>query len=198
MSKDPNDEPKGAAQVTAEDPIKQPDALDRRKDTLELWKVILSPAVALLGVIVTAIIGYLSLSNQVSNVQTKVNEVGNRVENVERNVIADRFIIVSPQEGDTVDSSVIVRGKTPYPDRNHYIVVTSLKTNDDYVQQNLIRPDPSGAWTGNAELGTGNEGAGEKFLVRVLATTAVLRAGPMKDPPRDAIPSEAITVTRKK
>jgi hypothetical protein len=196
MSKDPNDEPEGSAQVTVEDPINQPDALERRKYTLELWKLILSTAVALLGVIVTAILGYLSLSNQVSNVATKVNEVGNRIENVERDVIAGRLIIVSPQEGDTVESPVIVRGKTPYLNRNHYIVVTSIKTNDDYVQ-NLIRPDPSGGWTGNAELGTGNEGAGEKFLVRVLATTAVLHAGPMKDWPPDAIPSEAITVTRK-
>ncbi|HEX8651557.1 MAG TPA: hypothetical protein VF708_12015 [Pyrinomonadaceae bacterium] len=157
-----------------------------------------SVLVGFLGVIVAATIGYFNLSKQVSNVQTKVNEVGNRVESVEKNALADRLIIISPGDGESVDSTAIVRGKTPYPERNHYIVVTPLKTNDDWIQKNLIKPDPIGSWAGNAEFGTGDVGIGEKFLVRVLATSSTIPSGQLKDVPPDAIPSDSITVTRKK
>lgn len=171
---------------------------EQRKFTLELWKFILGTVVGLLAVIVTAIIGYFNLSKQVSNVQTKVNEVGNRVESVEKNVMAGRLIIISPTDGESVDSTAIVRGKTPYPERNHYIVVTPIKTNDDWVQKNLIKPDPTGSWAGNAEFGTGDVGIGDKFLVRVLATSSTIPSGQLRDVPSDTIPSESITVTRKK
>lgn len=168
------------------------------RERIQLIVSISGPLVALLGVIVAAVLGYLNLSRQVSNVGNKVTEVGNRVEKVERDVLSEQLIIISPRDDESVDLTSVVKGKTPYADKNHYIIVTPLKTNEDFVQDRPIRPDSSGSWAGTAVFGTGDVGLGERFLVRVLATSHVIPPGKLLDVPSDAVPSQSITVTRRK
>jgi hypothetical protein len=179
----------------AEEPFKKP-APDyvRRDFVLKVCTVI----IGFLSVLVAAIIGYFNLSHQINSVSNKVEKVDNRVENVQKNSLSNQLIVISPSEGERVDATAIVRGKTPYLERNHYIVVTPIKTNEDWVQQNVIKPDPTGAWVGRAEFGTGDVGIGEKFLVRVLATASTMPPGQLRNVPADAIPSESITVIRQK
>jgi hypothetical protein len=191
MSKQSKDRPKTfpTSSTPKESSPKPP--TERSKFQLQIWSVVLATLVGLLSVIVS----YMGLSHKVENVQTKVNEVGNRVETVEQNVKAGRLIIISPTDRAVENSPVIVQGKSPYPNRNLYIIVTPVQTNGDWVQKDTIRPDEVGAWHGSAELG--NQGTTGDFLIRVMATTATLQPGQLRALPPDAVFSDSITVTRK-
>jgi hypothetical protein len=154
--------------------------------------------VATLSLIATIIIGYVNLSRQVSNVRDKVDTVDNRVESVQQKVLAGRFVIISPSDGASVDATDIVRGKSPFPEMNHYIVITPLKTGDDFVQDNPAKVDVTGSFASNARFGTGDVGIGEKFFVRVLITKSTIPPGILKAVPPDAEFSESVTVKREK
>ena len=145
----------------------------------------------IIAAIIAIYLSYLGISN-------KVSALDRRVESVETNVLAGRFMIISPSDGAGVELTDIVRVKTPFPQLNHYLVITPLKTGDDWVQDNPTKPDLAGSWVGTARFGTGDAGAGEKFLVRALATSSTIPPGPLKYVPPDAVYSESITVTRQK
>lgn len=145
----------------------------------------------LIAAIITTYFSYLSISS-------KVAALDRHVESVETHILAGRFIIISPSDGAIVDLTDIVRIKTPFSQLNHYLIITPLKTGDDWVQDNPPKPDVAGSWVGTARFGSGDAGAGDKFLVRALATSATVPPGLLKSVPPDAVYSESITVTRQK
>lgn len=156
-----------------------------------LWGLLVNSV----GVLVAVVFGFLNLSSKVVDVQTSVRDMGERVE---KYALAREFIITTPTEGASVPITDLIRGKTPFPEMNHYVVVTPIGTGDDWVQDNPVKVFAGGTWTGLARFGTSDVGAGEKFLVRSLATKATLEPGPLKAVPRDAVFSEAVTVVRGK
>lgn len=121
-----------------------------------------------------------------------------RVQQVEKGILARQFRITAPVDGATVGLTELIRGETPFPEMNHYIVVTPLKTRDDFVEDGPVNVSTSGVWAGNAKFGAAAVGAGEQFMVRALATKSILSPGPLTEVPEDAIFSESIIVTRKK
>jgi hypothetical protein len=110
----------------------------------------------------------------------------------------NRLSIISPKDGEEVDITSIVSGKTPYADRSHYIVVTPVRTGETWIMKKLDDPDDEGTWTGIAFFGDEKNGGGQKFIVRVFATAdSKIPEGKLKDLPRDAVFSAAITVKRR-
>lgn len=153
--------------------------------------------VGVLGLIAMVFFGIKGLEKSVSNIKSSVEEVGNRVERVEKGILAEKFTITTPLDGAIVNRIDLVRGTTPFAQMNHYIVVTPLKTGDDWIQDGPITVYTGGLWTGRAVFGEAAVGAGEEFIVRSLATKLILSPGPLTEVPEDAIFSESITVTRK-
>jgi len=147
--------------------------------------------------VLTLIVNIISLGGRVTNIQVIVKDTQESVKRVEEEVLSRRFVITTPVEGVTVDFTDIVSGVTPFPNKNNYIVVTPLKTGDDWVQDGPVKISGDGLWTGRAQFGTGEAGVGEKFLVRAIATQATLSPGPLTQVPEDAVFSGSITVTRK-
>lgn len=145
----------------------------------------------LIATIIAIYFSYLGISN-------KVGVLSGRVASVETNVLAERFVIISPSDGASVQLTDMVRVKTPFAQMNHYLVITPLKTGDDWVQDNPTKADSAGTWVGSAKFGTGDAGADERFLVRVLATKSTIPPGQLKALPPDGVYSESITVTRQK
>jgi hypothetical protein len=103
--------------------------------------------------------------------------------------------ITSPSGGDIVSETIQVRGFTPYVGRNHYILVMP-ETSDEFLQDDALRVSPSGAFVGDATIGSATVGVNQKYLVRVLATKMVMPPGSV-GVPADAVFSEAVTVYRK-
>lgn len=106
--------------------------------------------------------------------------------------------ITDPPEGASVGLGQRVRGNTPYPYLNHYLVVTLVRTGSTSIQPALVNPD--GTFTGEVRFsdGVGNIAVGEddEFTVRVLATKEKLDAGNLVTFPDDAKLSRQITVRR--
>ena len=140
----------------------------------------------------------LPLRKGVNKIESGVSEVGSRVERVEKGIQAREFKITSPADGAIVDRIALIRGKTPFPEMNHYVVVTPVKTKEDWVEDGPVRVSASGLWDTQATFGSAAVGAGEQFIVRALATKSILSPGPLTEVPKDAIFSESITVTRSK
>lgn len=127
-----------------------------------------------------------------------VKSVQQDVERVEEQTMRSQFKISYPLNGNIVDLTDLVRGNTPYFDRNHYIVVTPLETGDDWIQEGIIKVYTGGIWIGRARFGTATAGPGKKFIVRAIATKSKLPAGILIEMPEDAIFSDSIEVIRKK
>lgn len=116
------------------------------------------------------------------------------IEIVGRKVEQSRFVITSPPEGAEVGLGQKVRGNTPYPQLNHYIVVTVVRTGAASVQPAFVTAD--GAFSGDARFGDKTVGEDDYFKIRVLATMSTLAVGGLAAIPDDAIFSEAVTVSR--
>jgi hypothetical protein len=157
------------------------------------WVTKLGFLFTILGLIATVVFGILPLTARVSN-------VGSRIEGVERSILARQFKITFPAEGATVERISSIRGETPFPEMNHYVIVIPVKTMDNWVQPGPVSVSASGLWSGSATFGTAAIGAGEQFTVRVLATKSRVSEGTLEKEkvPGDAIFSESITVTRSK
>ena len=158
------------------------------------WWITVGLIIAGIGLIISSL---TYLKKRVTNIQITMEDVQKRVERVEEEVLSRRFTISTPVDGVSVDFTDVVRGMTPFPNKNNYIVVTPLKTGDDWVQDGPVKIYGDGLWTGIARFGTGEAGVGEEFLVRAIATQSALSPGPLTQVPKDAVFSEAITVTRK-
>ncbi len=120
------------------------------------------------------------------------------VKRVEEQTEKSQFRIIYPINGGTVELTDLVRGTTPYPNKNHYIVVTPLETGDDWVQDSPVKIYTGGLWTGRVRFGTAAAGVGRKFIVRAIATKSKLQPKPLTEMPEDAVFSEAVTVIRRK
>ncbi|HEY2170372.1 MAG TPA: hypothetical protein VGJ30_12150 [Candidatus Angelobacter sp.] len=147
-------------------------------------------SVALVGITVAIVLGLMRINSA-------QKALGVQIQSVERKVEAQGFTLTSPVEGSSVNLTDIVRGKTPFPAQNTYLVITPLETGDDYVQDGPIKINSGGLWTAHGRFGTGEVGVGQKFLVRALSTRSVLPAGKLTDVPEDAIFSDAVTVVRR-
>lgn len=123
----------------------------------------------------------------------RVSQLQGRVEELKQ---ARHFVILNPADGAVVGIRSSIQGKTPFPELKHYIVVTPTVTGVDYVQE-PVGISSDGTWLGSATLGAVSSGAGQKFIIRGLATRSTLAAGPLTALPEDAIFSNSITVTRK-
>ncbi|MGD1046189.1 MAG: hypothetical protein ABR936_12850 [Bacteroidota bacterium] len=153
--------------------------------------------IAFLALVVAVIMMLVTLRKESAAIQSDVFEIGNRVERVQKDVLARQFRIVDPVDDAIVDRTCMIRGKSPFPGMKNYIVVTPLKVGGDVVQNGPLRVSPSGLWVGEAILGSAEVGAGEKFLIRCIATDSALTEGTLTKIPNDAIFSESITVIRK-
>lgn len=157
---------------------------------------------AIVGTIVSISIAifFNLLRERISNVQSGVEEVGSRVERVQKSIQARQFKITFPADGATVERTSLIRGETPFPELNHYVVVTPVKTMDNWVQPGPMNVSATGLWSGSATFGTAAVGAGQQFMVRAFATKSMVPEGTLEKEkvPEDAIFSESITVTRSK
>jgi hypothetical protein len=106
-----------------------------------------------------------------------------------------QFVIDTPLKGETVGITTMVRGKTPYPRLNHYIVVISLQAQRYFIQQ-PIRMLSNGNWEGFAAFGTQSYGVGDQWSIRVFATSSSLSVGEIFNFPKDAVFSNEVIVTR--
>lgn len=106
-----------------------------------------------------------------------------------------QFVIDSPSNGGVVGITSPVRGKTPYPELNHYIVVISLQAQRYFIQQ-PIRVLSDGTLEGFAAFGTQSYGEGDQWSIRIFATRSSFSVGEIKDFPKDAVFSNEIIVTR--
>ena len=158
----------------------------------QLWVASASLVVAILTLIVT-----FWIRTTVVTVRSDVGKVGEGLEQLETSIIAREFTVTHPADGVTVDLTDLIRGHTPFPEMIHYIVITPLETGEYWVQDSPVMLYAGGLLTGRARFGDAAVGAGEQFIVRVLATKATLSPGPLVKVPGDAIFSRSITVTRK-
>lgn len=117
---------------------------------------------------------------------------------IEKDILTNQFIITNPVDNTLVDNIDLVRGKTPFLKLNHYIVVTPLKTGDDWVEDGPLKIYTGGLWTGRARFGTAAAGPGDEFVVRALVTKSILSRGPLTKLPVDAIFSNSVIVTRRR
>ncbi len=130
-------------------------------------------------------------------IQSARSQVSGQIQTVQNELLAKRLVITSPSDGSQVQVSEVIKGRTPFLDKNTYLVVTPLETGDDLTQDGPIKIDKAGHWTAHARFGTGEVGKGQKFMVRALSTSSILPAGPLTDVPADAVLSDAITVVRR-
>ncbi len=141
-------------------------------------------AIAIITVII-ATLGLVFNSNR--NTQTVVQEIKQ-----------NNLDITDPPEGASVGLGQRVRGNTPYPYLNHYLVVKLVRTGSTSIQPAIV--DPDGTFSGEVRFsdGGGNIAVGEddEFTVRVLATKEKLDAGSLATFPDDAKLSRQITVRR--
>jgi hypothetical protein len=106
-----------------------------------------------------------------------------------------KFTIDTPSKDETVELIATVRGKTPYPQLNHYIVVISFQAQRYFIQQ-PVRILSGGNWEGFAVFGTEDYGAGHQWSIRIFATSSSLPVGEIKYFPKDAIFSNEVIVKR--
>jgi len=117
---------------------------------------------------------------------------------IETVVAPGAFVIDTPAAGATVGLDTTVTGKTPYPDRHNYIVITPKRTGAAALQdQPAIVNSSDGTFTGRVRLGGVQTGIGEQFMIHIIATKSELTAGPLVKEPDDAARSNTIIVTRK-
>ncbi|MEK6409798.1 MAG: hypothetical protein AABN34_22970 [Acidobacteriota bacterium] len=182
--------------------------LEIAKQQLEIYKETLKAAqkqagasastsraawLAALAAILAGVIAFWPLLKAARGVESTAQDV----KSIEKAVLSSKLVISSPSNGDQVTSNEVISGFTPYPKRNHYVVITPLKVGDSYVQDRAtVRAD--GTWTGNAIFGSGEVGLNERFTVRCLATEAELRTGSLgsQPVPPDAVFASPVTVTR--
>lgn len=149
------------------------------------WIAIVSIILVIVGIIIAIIVG-----------RKEIGSLWNKIGSLQSDVKQSQFVITSPTEGQSVGLGQWVRGKTKFPELNHYIIVTVVRTGTAYVQNKPAFVNPDGTFSGDARFG--NQGAGEddEFRIRVLAIKATLPAGLLAEVPSDAIFSDFVTVRR--
>ena len=151
------------------------DKTERNIYRLSIWILIVGA--------ILAVIAFLSLKHD--------------YEKIHEDVIQTRFRIISPADKSEVSLSVKIEGETPYPDFNHYIIISPVNSGDDFVQSKAVVVS-QGLWVGMARFGDGPNGIGQEFIVRCAATKSTIREGSNPVFPQDVKFTPAITVTRTK
>ena len=183
--------------------LKEPKMIifSRHPDRVMYWVALLTLIVALLALTVAIPGGYSSLRSllreQGESVTKQVASVDERVASVAATLAARDLRITSPAEGAFVTQTNQIEGTTPFPHRNHYLVVTPHTIGTKFVEPNPVLVDPWGKWVGVAQFGTTGAGRDQLFMVQALATKATLAPGPLSEAPPDAVYSQAVTVARK-
>lgn len=153
--------------------------------------------IALSVTLVGILVGLTGIFFTIKDIRSKVGRVETGIQRVEKQILAEDFRITSPTNGDIVEMIELIQGETPFLGMHHYVIVTPVKARTDFVEEEA-KVSPGGLWSGQAVFGEAAAGAGEKFVVRALATESTLLRGPLIEVPKDATFSESITVTRKK
>ena len=169
---------------------KQEDKISIKAYKITLCQLIVA-VIALLGML------FFGFKKTIIVIRSDLHEVGSRITNVERTIERNRLNLTNPGDNAVVSYIDFVSGKTPFFDLNHYIVVTPLKTGDNWIQDGPLVIDTGGIWSGRAQFGSSAVGSGEKFVIRVIATKSAIQLGPLMVIPDDAIFSEPIVVTRR-
>jgi len=60
----------------------------------------------------------------------RIQSVGESIVRVEKRLLSEQLAITEPEDGDSVLLDGYMRGTTPVPGMNHYVVVTPLGTGD--------------------------------------------------------------------
>ena len=102
--------------------------------------------------------------------------------------------ITKPHDKDSVSRDSVIEWTTPFPDWNHYVIVTPNSTHTNSVQE---APAMVQGHTGSAQarFGEAGGGPGEQFTVQILATKSKLLTRSLTENPPDAKFSKPITVT---
>jgi hypothetical protein len=95
-----------------------------------------------------------------------------------------QFEISFPANNAEVGLGQQVRGHTPYLDRKHYIVVTTMSNGSQQIQKEPAPVSPDGSFSGEARFGTATNGQDDEYKIQVFATRA---SGPLSSIPADAI-----------
>lgn len=127
-----------------------------------------------------------------------IPELNISIGGVQKSLEAQNFTITYPSNNSSVNYVELIQGKTPFSQLNHYIVVTPMRTGEDWVMGDKANVYSGVTWTGRAQFGTGSVGIGEQFMVRALATKSTLSGGPLTKVPEDAVFSQPVVVTRQK
>src|SRR4030042_5711977 len=75
----------------------------------------------------------------VYQIKKDIKEVQKGIERIEDLTVMNQFLITNPKNGADVELTDIIQGRTPYLNKNHYIVVTPIKTGDDFVQDGPVK-----------------------------------------------------------
>jgi len=166
------------------------------------WIQIAIGIAALLLMVLSVAAGIVAATRAVETagrgIRTEVSELSEGVDRVAEGLLLSQFRITSPVEGASVRQFETIRGRTPYPDLKHYLVVVSSKRGSQVQRGGPLVISSGGLWTGNAVFGQARVGIGEEFTVRCLAARSELspRELPPEMVPEDAVFSDPIIVTR--
>ena len=106
------------------------------------------------------------------------------------------LLITEPLDGENVGEQTEIKGRTTYPDLNHYIVVIPVLNPAQWVQRWPVFIEADGTLSGTAQFGEGDIGVKEDFKVLLLATSKELKPAKLRQEPPDARWSAPVTVTR--
>jgi len=111
--------------------------------------------------------------------------------------IAGQFVIVSPLEDESVGRTVSVRGRTPYKNRSHYLVITP-EGQGDFLHDIPVSISPDGSFSISATLGSATRGVEEQYTLRVVAAEVKLTRGQIRANkiPLDVFSSNSVTVVK--
>lgn len=85
-------------------------------------------------------------------IQTAQLEVTGQVQKVENEVLAQKVVITFPTEGSTVHLTDLVRGRTPFLDKDTYVLITPMQTGVTFVQDGPVKADRDGSWATEVRL----------------------------------------------
>lgn len=105
------------------------------------------------------------------------------------------LVLNVPAQGARVGPKVEVRGRTAYPQWNHFIVVTGLNAGGDIIQDSAVSVSPNGEISGKATIGSSAVGRGERYSIKFVASKTALKPGPL-NPDRHMVFSNSVTVVR--
>jgi hypothetical protein len=136
------------------------------------------------AMILISLTGYAFAICQILKVENKVEKVGTELSSL-------RLKIYEPKDQSTLDSNYcVVKGNNPFGDKNVYILVMPLSTNQQYIVSAVTQ----GYFTLSIKIGE-NYSKG-MFNIVLMATKNQINAGPMISIPQDAIWSENILIER--